>query len=94
MPSSGKDNPNWRNQANFLIGLKVPYRYRYLITPELVEEGAELLRKGQSFEVNIDENSLGAGFRVDITEGIGNLPGVSPQGISARGLITLVPKTR
>ena len=89
-----EENSNWQVRANLLIGLKVPYRYSYLITSELVAQGAELLRNGHSFEVQMDEQRLAGGFDAVTAEGVGDLPGVTSEGISASGLITLVPKTR
>jgi hypothetical protein len=92
--SHRKENPNWEDRAGFLIGIKVPHRYKYLITPELIHEGAALLRSGRAFEVRLDEERLGPGFGAVMGESAGDLPGVSSEGISALGLITLVPKER
>ena len=85
-------NIDWQWRAHIIIWAQVPYRYRYLITSELVAHGAELLRSGQPFEVHIDEKRLGLGFDAVTSESIGELPGVTSNGISADGLITLVPK--
>ena len=91
MASHRKENPSWEDRAGLLIGLKVPHRYRYLIAPELIQEGAALLRNGRGFEVRLDEDRLGPGFGAEMAESAGDLPGVSSEGISARGLITLMP---
>jgi hypothetical protein len=94
MPLHPEENPSWEERAVLLIGLKVPQRYGYLITPELIQEGAALLRSGRNFEVRLDEVRLGPGFGAVMAESAGDLPGVSTEGISARGLVTLVPKER
>jgi hypothetical protein len=94
MASDREQTPDWQARAGWLIGLNVPHRYRYLITQELIDEGASLLRSGRTFEVRIDEERLGPGFGSAMLECMGDLPGVTSEGISARGLITLVPKER
>ena len=94
MAADPEETPNWHQRANLLLSLQVPRRYRYLITPALLEEGAEILRKGQTFEVHLNHQRLGRGFDTVTADGIGELPGVTAEGISAKGLITLVPKTK
>jgi len=91
---SSSDNIEFTDRARLLIGLKIPYRYSYLITSELVERGAEFLRSGVTFEVLLDEERLGAGFDAVTSGGIGHLPGVTGDGISAGQLIRLVPHYR
>lgn len=92
--SNPEPNPNWHERAALIIGLAVPNRYRYLITSELIEQGAQILRSGKPFDVHLNREQLGAGFVSGAEEGIGEFPGVMPEGISAAGLITLVPRIK
>ena len=83
---------DYNARARFLIGLQLPPRCGYLLTDELVSEGTELLRKGQTFDVWIDEKRVGPGFDGARGESLGYLPGVTAEGISAVGLVRLIPK--
>lgn len=90
MPSPFEMDYNAR--ARFLIGLQLPSKCGYLLTDELAAEGAELLRKGQTFDIWIDEKRVGLGFEAAQGQSLGYLPGVSAEGISAVGLVRLIPK--
>lgn len=91
-----REHPNltWEQRAQAIISMSVPTPYQYLITSELVEEGADLLRRGKGFRVQVDTDRLGPGFDVAMSHTAGQLPGVTGDGISARGLITLVPTAK
>ena len=83
---------DYNARARFLIGLQLPPKCGYLLTSQLAAEGAELLRKGQTFDVWIDEKQIGPGFEAARGESLGYLPGVTAEGISAVGLVKLIPK--
>lgn len=85
---------DYNARARFLIGLQLPPKCGYLLTDELISEGAELLRKGQTFNVWIDEKQVGLGFEAARGDGLGYLPGVTADGISAVGLVKLIPKDK
>jgi hypothetical protein len=89
------EDTNFENWAFTLISPHVPSRFMYLVTDELLSQGAEILRGGRIFDVRLSEKLRDdTGFESVTAEAVGSLVGVGAERISATGLIMLVPKPK
>ena len=56
---NGKDeNTNFEAWARLLIERKVPSQFQNLIDPEVVDRGAEILKRGEAFEVRVCDHRI------------------------------------
>jgi hypothetical protein len=86
---------DFENWAWTLISPHVPDQFIYLVTDELLSQGGEILKGGRTFDVQLSKELRHAAGSESVTiEGVGLLGGVGADGISAAGLIRLVPKTK
>ena len=53
IPNTEDENMAFEAWAQLLISRKVPENYRHLIDPDLVSEGAAILKRGDAFEVYV-----------------------------------------
>jgi len=89
------EDTNFENWAFTLISPHVPSRFMYLVTDELLNDGAEILRGGRMFDVQLSKKLRDdAGFESVKGEAVGPLAGVGMDGISATRSITLVPNSK
>lgn len=54
------ENTAFEAWAQLLISRKVPEHYRHFIDPEVVVEGAAILKRGEAFEVRISDGCTDA----------------------------------
>ena len=59
MRDAMEEPANFEAWARLLICRKVPVEYQELVNPDVVRDGAEILKRGEAFEVHVSETTKG-----------------------------------